>query len=311
MALTTRNLQLKDFRLMQSIHETGQLGLAADQLALSQPAASRMLANIERLVGGQVFVRHPKGMTPTPVGEALIRNGHNLLNGFDQTLREIRSVSEGLTGTARVGSVTDGAVAFVVPAIQELKKSAIGADIHVDVAPSDDLVEGLFRGEHDFVLSRIPPEYDKRQLEVQRGRNEDICFLMRKDHPLASHGNATLSSLADFEWVIQAPHTPLRQAVEAVFVFEGVSLPAEIVNTTSLLVMIAYLVSSNAVAPIPRQVTRLLVANNLAGGLVMVDPSEKIIVSPYFLISHKNTIISAIAMRLRELVFNAMNQPTV
>ena len=48
MALTTRNLQLKDFRLIQAVHETGQLGLAAEQMALSQPAASRMLANIER-----------------------------------------------------------------------------------------------------------------------------------------------------------------------------------------------------------------------------------------------------------------------
>lgn len=305
---TTRNLQLKDFRLIRAIYETGQLGMAADQMALSQPAASRMLASIERVVGGPVFLRHPKGMTPTPVGESLIRNGHNLLNGFDQTLREISSVSEGLAGTARVGSVTDGSVAFVVPAIQELKKTATGADIHVDVAPSDVLVEGLFRGEYDFVLSRIPPHYDKRQLEVRKGRHEDICFMIRTGHPLSGKAVAPLTQLAAYEWVIQAPHTPLRQAVEGVFVSAGVDMPDDIVNTTSMLVMVAYLTSSDALAPIPRQVADLFVAHGLAGGLTTVDPQEKIQVSPYYLISRKNVMISAVATRLRELVFAAMNR---
>jgi DNA-binding transcriptional LysR family regulator len=307
MALATRNLQLKDFRLIQAVHETGQLGLAAERMALSQPAASRMLANIERAVGAPVFLRHPKGMTPTPVGETLIRNGHNLLNGFDRTLREISSVSEGLAGTARVGSVTDGAVAFVVPAIQELKKTANGADIHVDVAPSDVLVEGLFRGDYDFVLSRIPPKYDKRQLEVRPGRHEDICFMMRAGHPLADNQTASLQELAAYEWVVQAPQTPLRQALEGVFVSAGVDLPGDIVNTTSMLVMISYLASSDALAPTPRSVADLFVANNLAGGLAIVGPEEPILVSPYYLISRRNVIISAVANRLRELVFIAMN----
>ena len=307
MQQSSNKLQLKDFRLVEAIHETGQLALAAEQLAMSQPAASRMLAGIERIVGAAVFERHPKGMTPTPVGLTLIRNGSNLLNGLEQTLKEIRSLSEGLAGTARVGSVTDGAVAFVVPAIQELKKAATGADIHVDVAPSDVLVEGLFRGEYDFVLSRIPPGYDNHQLDVRRGRNEDICFLARSSHPLASQKVASLKDLARFEWITQAPHTPLRQAVESVFVSSGVTLPKDIVNTTSMLVMIAYLSSSDAIVPIPRKVAALLASDHSSGELVTIEPEEKIIVSPYFLISHKTTIISAIALRLRDLVAKAMN----
>ena len=52
-------LQLRDFRLIQVIRETGQLALAAERLAMTQPAASRMLAGIERMVGTPVFIRHP------------------------------------------------------------------------------------------------------------------------------------------------------------------------------------------------------------------------------------------------------------
>ena len=76
-----------------------------------------------------------------------------------------------------------------------------------------------------------------------------------------------------------------------------------------MLVMISYLASSDALAPTPRPVADLFVANNLGEGLAIVSPPEQILVSPYYLVSRKNVVISAVATRLRELVFSAMNTP--
>ncbi len=69
----------KHFSLIRAVEETRQLSLAANVLAISQPAASRMLSEIERLIEAPVFVRTPKGMEPTPVGSALARRAKNLL----------------------------------------------------------------------------------------------------------------------------------------------------------------------------------------------------------------------------------------
>ena len=299
-------LQIKDLRLIQAIHETGQLALAAERLSMTQPAASRMLASIERLIDARIFVRHPKGMTPTPVGETLARNAMGLINGLDQTLLEAHAVGLGRAGTARVGSVTGGAVAFVVPAVQELKKTASGADIHVDVAPSDALIDGLLKGEYDFVLSRIPAGTDARQFSIRRGRVEVIRFLIRRDHPLARGRQVGLREMAGYEWVIQAPHTPMRRAVEEAFLAEDIPLPNEIVNTTSLLVMIAYLASSDAIAPISREVAELLDTGAAAGNLTAIDVREPIIINPYYLITRKNQIINPLASRLHDLVLDAL-----
>ena len=79
-------LQLKDFRLIQAIADTGQLALAAERLSMTQPAASRILAGVERMIGVPLFERHPKGMTPTPIGEILARNAGSLLRGLEQTI---------------------------------------------------------------------------------------------------------------------------------------------------------------------------------------------------------------------------------
>ncbi len=301
-------LQIRHFRLIQAITETGQLSIAAERLSITQPAASRTLRETELLIGMPLFERHPKGMLPTPIGTVLARHATGLLHSLEETAREVRAFGAGRTGTARVGSVTGGAVAFVVPAIQALKKGIVGADIHVDIAPSDALMAGLSNGDYDFVLSRVPPGFDARHFEILRGRIEDIEFLVRPGHPLVDKTGLTLADLAGYDWVIQAPGTPLRQAVEEAFLTRGITFPTEIVNSTSLLVTIAYLWSSDAIAPVSLEVAELLGTSDTGGRLRAFKVRESIIVSPYHLIQRKNQVISPLAQRLRDLVLKALSE---
>lgn len=306
-----QHLRLKDFRLVLAIAETGQLALAAEQLSLTQPTASRMLAGIERLVGAKVFNRHPKGMTVTHIGEILARNATNLLHSLEETEREVRVARSGFAGTARIGAVTGAAVGLVVPAIQQLKHVAKGADFRVDVGPSGTLVEGLMRGEYDFVLSRIPREVDTRQFTIHPGHEEIVQFLVRREHPLANKREVATCDLNGFEWVIQAPDTPMRQAVEQNFVENGVPLPEEIVNTTSLLVVIAYLGSTNAIAPVSQEVAGLLAGPSASHGLVALQLMTPVVIGPYHMVSLRNREMSPLAANLRRLVADFMARRAV
>ena len=54
------HLQLRHFRLVQAIAATGQLSLAADRLAMTQPAASRSLGEAEAMVGGPSSTATPR-----------------------------------------------------------------------------------------------------------------------------------------------------------------------------------------------------------------------------------------------------------
>jgi len=300
-------LQLKEFRLIHAIEQTGQLTLAAEQLAITQPAASRMLAQIERTIGSNIFMRHPKGMTPTAVGAVLARNAATLIRSIERTADEVEATGAGRAGTVRVGAVTGGAVAFVVPAIQQLKRDADGADIHVDVATSDALMEGMLRGDYDFVLSRVPPGIDARQFNIRRGRVEIIRFLVRAGHPLESASALSLAELAGYQWIIQAPRSPMRQAVEDAFIHCGVPLPSEIVNTTSLLVMLSYLSASDAVAPISGEVADLFGPTSIGGNVRVLDINEPIIVHAYHMVTLKNQVLNPIAVKLRNLVLEQLS----
>ncbi len=303
-------LQLRDYRLIHAIYETGQLALAADRLSMTQPAASRLLAGIERQAGTKLFRRHPKGMRATPTGDVLAQGAIAILNSVEQTLSDAAAVASGKAGSVRLGSVTGGAVAFVVPAIQKLREIASGADIYVDVAPSRTLVERLIAGEFDFVLARLPSDVNQRQFSVRSGRPEAIRFLVRDGHPLAKEKDLPISALADFEWVLQPPNTPLRQAVDEAFIGGGLQPPGETVITTSLLMMLAYLSSSDAIAPVATEVSELFGSEAFGGRVASLHMAGgDLRVVPYHLISRRNYLMNPLASHLHDYIFELLSGP--
>ncbi len=79
-----QQLNLKHLRLIAAIAEHQQLSIAAQALAVTQPAASRTLAEAEARVGVPLFERHAKGMLPTDAGEGLARRARNILDEFER-----------------------------------------------------------------------------------------------------------------------------------------------------------------------------------------------------------------------------------
>lgn len=298
----------RHLRLILAIAEQGQLGAAARRLNMTQPAASRMLLELERIIGAPLFERHPKGMRLTAVGEILARRGGGLISGLDEAAREIDAFKAGLAGSVRIGAVTGAAVGVAVPAIQALKREVPGAEIHVDVGPSDGLIDGLLSGDFDFVLGRPPHGLDARQFEIMRGRVEKVSFQARSGHPLAGRAGLSLRDIGAYPMVVQASGTPLRRGLEEAFLAHEIPMPEDIVNTTSLVVMIAFLTSSDAIAPMSNEVSELLGQGVARARLAPLVPRETIVISPYHLISRRGRPVSPLTGRLRELVLEALGR---
>ena len=87
--LVRKGLKIAHLRLLCALKETGQMGAAAAQLAISQPAASRLAADLERIVGVPLHTRHSRGIELTSNGERLAAYAGTMLQGLDDTAREI------------------------------------------------------------------------------------------------------------------------------------------------------------------------------------------------------------------------------
>lgn len=297
-----RSLKITHLRLINAIAETGQLGLAAEAVAITQPAASRLLAEIESITGSRLFDRNPKGMELTLIGRALAQRSRSILLELRYLTREVDELKAGMCGRASVGAVTGAAVGFVIPAVQQLKAVAPKAEIHVNVEASQVLVRDLIEGRNDFILARLLGDVDANDFDIQPARTESVQLVVREGHPLAGVRNVSFGDLGSYEWVIQTHRAPIREAVDNAFQTAGAQLPENVTNTTSLLVMIANLANSSAIAPMASEVSNLLIGNQVGARFEVLQLQDPIVLPPYFLLQMKGVQLSPVASRLKSLV---------
>lgn len=297
----SKRLQLRHFRLIQAISETGQLSEAAEKLSITQPAASRSLAETERILGHPLFIRHPKGMKPNVIGSALCRRAEAILAELDLAEAEVAAVISGHSGTVRVGAVTGAAVGYTVPAIQALKREAPDVVVQVIVAPSVQLMDGLLEGDLDFILARVPPAINPRRLKILHGRAESLAFIVRDGHQLSYTTDVNLTDLVDLPWIMQSRGMPIRAGVETAYIEAGIEVPSDIVDSASLLVTLAYIASSNAVSPVAKEVSNMLTQSEL-GGFHELQMNQTITLPPYHLIHQKDRQLNPVTRQLLNLV---------
>ncbi len=287
-------------QLIQEIADQGQLQSAAETLGMTQPAASRMLAEIERQVGGPLFLRQPRGMEPTEAGRAVLRRARVVLREMASMASDLVNLRDGFAGSVRIGAVTGPAVRFLVQAVRDIKRQAPDADISIDAMPSRELLTLLMAGELDMAIGRILPEFDSQAFNILPMRDEKVSFVVRAGHPLARAASVTLTELHGHEWIIQSRGAPIREAALAAFAGLGLTEPFNVVNSPSVLLTLAYLAESDAVAPLSDEVMQLLVRPPIAAGFVALRVPHDIRVSPYYLLDLRRRPLSPLAMRLRE-----------
>jgi DNA-binding transcriptional LysR family regulator len=92
------------------------MGKAAAQLAVSQPAISKAIADLEHTIGVRLLDRTAQGVEPTRYGEALLKWGSAVFDDLRQGVKEIEFLSDPTTGEVRVGS-TEVMTAGLIPSV--------------------------------------------------------------------------------------------------------------------------------------------------------------------------------------------------
>ena len=290
--------------LLVRIAETGPLQRAAQMAGMSQPAASRILAELETRAGGPLFDRHPKGMSLTQLGAICLRHGKVISEEYNLLDLELSRVAAGAAGHVRVGAVTGPAVGVLMPAIRQMRATAPDIEVTIDVGPSTHLVRGLVAGRYDFVISRLPADHDSRDFRLYPARSEDVSLLVHPDHPFAGEPQITLDRLRGCEWVMQESGSPIRQAVETAFHTQGLQAPDRVTNSSSLLVVLSLLQETDVIAPQAREVAEMVAQGPLAARVALLDLGEPITVSPCFVIRDRFRQVSVAAEHLLRKVLD-------
>src|SRR4051812_35322268 len=83
-------LKLRDMHILLTVAKCGSMGKAATELAMSQPAVSKAISDLEHTVGLRLLDRSPQGVQPTTFGDALLRCGAALFDDLKQGVKELQ-----------------------------------------------------------------------------------------------------------------------------------------------------------------------------------------------------------------------------
>lgn len=304
--LLRAGLKLRHLMMLVALDDHRKLHRAADAMNLSQPAASKMLAEIERMVGVPLFERLPRGIEPTWYGEALVRRSRTVLAELGQAGAEIAALRVGEGGSVAIGTVTSPAAETVVDAIEIVRRRMPRVQISVVVDTSDILASQLLASRLDFVIARIPPGMDASPFDYREVSEEHACLMVRSEHPLAGRDVVEPEDLYDRDWALQPRGSLLRRSVEAMLRRHGVPPPERVINTPSVMMGLVLAAKTDAIVPIAVPVADLFVG---PGRFRKLPLSEPLTVEPYGLIRAAGRPLSPAAAvfyrTVEEMLFGA------
>ncbi|SFG09567.1 DNA-binding transcriptional regulator, LysR family [Palleronia marisminoris] len=280
--LVRRGLKFSQLRLLAALRDFGQIGAAAQVVGISQPAASRLLSQLEATAGARLHVRHARGVSLTEAGLALADQASRTLRDLDRVHQQIGQIAGGTRGHVQVGSVTGPSIELLLPVLRAARRAHPDLEVTVEIDTSDRLAEALVGNDLDFYIGRIPGSADARPFAIDMIGPEPISLLVRSDHPLMQQPDLRLEDCLSYDWITQPPGGLLRRTAESYLLARGLPLPGRVLGTTSILFTLAHITQTNAIAPIARAVSEFFIGRAAGGSRLAALPlAEDMAVSDY------------------------------
>lgn len=244
-------LRMRHLQLLYVLSEEGSLRKAAEVIAMTQPAATKALHELESLVGEPLFTRTPRGLIPNMLGEAAVRYAQLVFVDMGSFHDEMKALQSGNLGKIRIGAMGSLSGWLLPQTIAFLKHQHPRLNISVMIDTSDVLLQALSRDQLDLLVARIPQGSPLEGLNFEPFGEEVIRIVARSDHPQMNNPQASLATLAEYTWVVQSHPTPLREIYNQIYREAQVEAPQSIVETASTMLTFSLLQQSDMIALMP------------------------------------------------------------
>ena len=232
----------------------GSLARAAEKLALSQPALSKTLKELETLLATRLFVRSKSGAALTEAGVAFLRYAGPSVQSLREGVNSLRS-GEHEPITARLGVLSTVESVLVPEVVCRLHVRHPALVVSVVTGPSAYLLSRLRVGELDLVVGRMTDSPQILGLAFEHLYSESMTLVVRSGHPLLADPLAR-KNLEGYPLVLPLAGTTIRQFADSLFVQHGISPPRQRLETLSLTLSRRYVQCSQAIWVAPLDAVR-------------------------------------------------------
>jgi DNA-binding transcriptional LysR family regulator len=229
-----KRLKLHDLNVFLAVVQAGSMGKAASRLAVSQPAVSKAITDMERVLGVRLFDRTPQGVEPTRYGRALIKRGIAIFDELKQGVSEIEFLADPTKGELRVGAAEPVAAAMVSAAIERLSRQYPRLIFQVLPGYTSTLYRDLEQRNVELVVTRTFEPIHKEQLNNEILCNDTHVVVSGIKNKWASRRCIKLRDLLNEPWCLHPLDSPHGALIAESFRAAGLAVPAATVFAFSL-----------------------------------------------------------------------------
>jgi len=297
-----RRLRVRDLYILSTVVKSGGMGKAARQLAMTQPAVSAAIANLEHILGVRLLDRSPRGIEPTIYAQAMLKRSTAVFDELRQSVRDIRFLADSTTGELTIGYPESIATTILPTIIERFSEKFPRVVLNVDIVPAGSFnFPGLRDRTYDVVLARVPmplsDEIRADDLNVEVLFDDPLAVVAGVHSRWAHRRKIDLGELVDEPWIMYPRNTWAYARVAEAFKSRGLEVPKAGLVTFSMDLRARFVASGHFITVAAKTLMRVGSHGSMLKILPVDFPSRPWLVA---ILTLKNRTLSPVVERFIE-----------
>lgn len=202
-------MDFKQLRYFVAVYEEGHVGRAAERLALSQPALSQQIRQLEHNLDVSLFERSNKRLLPTLAAHTLYNHAVPLLDGLQRAREALGSFKGQAVRTLAIGVLQTVHPSLVPQLLEGVRKAQPHLVVQIYELSGLEIERRLLSGVLDIGIGYLPPR--QPGLHGVLLYEDELQVVIPKDHPLREFKRVSLAQAADLPMLLLGEEFQLRQ----------------------------------------------------------------------------------------------------
>ncbi|PMR72279.1 LysR family transcriptional regulator [Billgrantia endophytica] len=191
---------LKALAVFKTLYEVGTASQAARTLGITQSGVSRSLAQLERNLGMQLFLREKNRLIVTPEARELYDEILRLMGNIEELRHSVLALKEFGTSRLRIAAIPGLSFGFVPRLVAALLEENRRFSISLDMMSSHEVQLAVESSHADIGFVTLPVA--SRLLQVESWLTTRALCLLPAGHPLSQREVIDVADLRDQHLVI-------------------------------------------------------------------------------------------------------------
>lgn len=227
-----RRIKLRHLQCFLEVARSGSVVRAADRLAVTQPAISKTIRELEGTLDVELFDRSGRELTLTKTGKVFLRYAGASMTALMQGVDSLAQARMGGESAIRVG-ILPTVAARIIPRAVRLFKEGNRTLVSLETGANDTMLGQLRVGELDLVVGRLAQPDQMTGLSFAYLYSEKVAFVVRAGHPLLDEPDFTLDRIRDYTVLYPIEGSIIRPYVERFLIANGVGAIPDRIETVS------------------------------------------------------------------------------